>query len=119
MSINTSIRKRRLIPAIIWALIIWTLSSIPSNDLPSVKILGFDKVAHIGIFGILSLLVNRCIPAKTILTTILVIYAILFLNASLDELHQNLIPGRSVSLWDLLANYTGLSIGLVALLFRK
>lgn len=116
--LSKNIRIKTLVP-IAWGLLIWAVSSIPSQDLPVIKIFGYDKLAHLGIYAILGILVNNCIGKETPRVTILLVYALLLLNASLDELHQTFIPGRSVSIWDLLANYSGLGLGLLLQLRKK
>ena len=101
--------KAKLSLSLVWLLLIWTLSSLPSNDLPGLKILSIDKVAHLGIYLILGLLVNGVLKSiKAGRITISLVYAILLLNAALDETHQQFIPGRSVSIYDLMANSLGL-----------
>ena len=109
----TRARKNFLIiPPLIWLAAIWIVSSIPAKSLPSVKILGVDKLAHISEYLILSLLVNRWIKSEHMKNgTIALIYSILLANTALDELHQILIPNRSSSGWDLLANASGVVIG--------
>lgn len=100
--------KNELATTLAWLAVIWILSSIPSTDLPSVKILGFDKVSHFGVYFFLGLLLNRWLKKRGYSRqTVALIYALLLLNAALDEWHQILIPGRSVSLWDLSANFLG------------
>lgn len=97
--------------SLLWLVIIWTVSSIPSSELPGIKILSVDKVAHLGIYLILGILVNNVLKSiKAGRVTIHLVYAILLLNAALDEAHQQFIPGRSVSGYDLLANSMGLLV---------
>ena len=106
---KSSLCKTNLSLAFIWLAMIWILSSIPSSSLPSVKIFSFDKLSHFGVYFILGLLVNRWFREKGYSRrTITLIYTFIVLNAALDEWHQSLIPGRSVSLWDLLANFAGI-----------
>lgn len=101
--------KPSLILVLLWLGTIWIMSSIPSANLPSIKIFSSDKIAHFGVYFILGLLLNRWLRAKGFSRkTVMLVYALLFLNAALDEWHQTFIPGRSVSLWDLLANFSGI-----------
>lgn len=101
----------KLLPALLWMLLIWTLSSIPAQDVPSVKIWSFDKVAHFTIYFILGLLINRYLSyGKIGIKKTLLLYVILLLSAGLDEWHQHYIPGRSVTIYDFLANATGLIV---------
>jgi len=44
-------------PALIWAVVIFVLCTIPGNELPDLGFWNIDKVGHAGIFGILSCLI--------------------------------------------------------------
>jgi VanZ family protein len=98
--------------AVLWYILIWVLSSMPSDSLPPVGELGLDKIAHLTVYLVLALLVNQCIrsngisPAKAS-----VLYMGLLVSAGLEEWHQVFIQGRSVSIYDFLANAMGLCIG--------
>ncbi len=107
------LKDRYLILApVLWGLAIWAVSSLPSDNLKPPQVLGFDKLAHSSVYFVLALLTNRAIKGKKLsLAWLLFIYALLILNAAIDEYHQRFIPGRSVSVWDLAANATGLIAG--------
>ena len=51
-------KYRKLIPALIWCALIWTASSVPAEDIPTVNILGIDKLAHLGVYAVLGILIN-------------------------------------------------------------
>lgn len=106
-------RKRFIIWApIFWLALIWTVSSIPAQKLSSAKVLSIDKVAHIAQYLVLALLVNRALWLLQVKSNLVPwIYLLLLLSAGLDEWHQHLIPRRSVSVWDFVANGIGLGIG--------
>ncbi len=40
-----------------WALVILILCGMPPSGLPSIRIPGFDKLVHAGLFGVLALLI--------------------------------------------------------------
>lgn len=104
-----------ILAPILWLCAIWGLSSIPSDSLNTPKILGFDKLAHIGVYCVLGLLINRAFKGRKVSAPMrFLVYALLLLNAAIDEYHQKFIPGRSVSGWDLLANSIGIISGFVA-----
>jgi VanZ family protein len=42
-----------LVLTLLWWVLIWILSSLPSDDLPSLQILSIDKLAHIGVYFVL------------------------------------------------------------------
>ncbi len=80
-----------------------------SIDLPSFP--GMDKLAHLTIYAILalSIIVAHCresrgnSPVRVIVTTI----TICLIFGISDEYHQSFIPGRFVSLGDLIADVSG------------
>jgi VanZ family protein len=97
-----------------WLIIIWIVSSIPSEKFPTQEIFSFDKVAHFGEYLLLALLVNSSFrESKLRGRNIWWLYLILFIIAGLDEYHQRFIPGRTVCIEDYLANASGLAVGLI------
>lgn len=101
-----------------WLALIWTVSSTPAEKMPSLRILNWDKLAHVGVYLILGLLVSRSIRLSCLnRSQARWVWLAAFLSAGLDELHQLFIPGRSVNIWDFLANALGL--GLAVLLCQK
>ncbi len=57
-SIN-KIAFKKFIPGITWFIIIFVLVTFPGNDIPKISFLdeiSFDKLVHIGMFGILTIL---------------------------------------------------------------
>lgn len=105
---------RTIYPGLLWLSLIWLLSSLPSNNLPSYKIIGIDKLAHISIYAILFILFSPWLRQKSAdKSTVLLFWLFMLFLAALDEYHQSFIPGRSVSIYDFLANSTGLSLGYI------
>ncbi len=105
-------KTSQILPPVLWLIVIWTFSSIPAKDLSPENILGLDKILHIGQYFILALLVNHSLKRLgTSRGNVIAIYLILLVLAGLDEWHQSLIPERSVTFWDFLANGLGLGIG--------
>jgi len=98
-----------LVLAILWMAIIWLLSSIPNPGLPSANIIGIDKLAHSGEYFIWGMLVNQYLRyLKYGKWGYWLVFLIMLLCAALDEYHQKYIPGRSVSIYDFVANALGL-----------
>jgi len=109
-----------LILAITWMAAIWGVSSLPSTNIPEIKIIGYDKIAHFSVYMILGLLVNKHLCSKACRPkSYIIIYALLILSAALDEYHQNFIPGRSVNIFDFFANTLGLISALLLALGRS
>lgn len=97
---------------LLWWIAIWVVSSTPSNKLPSVRILGWDKLGHTLVYFVLALLINRSLLLLRIRKNqAALLYSIVLLTAAMDEYHQVFIPGRSVSVWDFVANSFGLLAG--------
>ena len=51
--------RRYTLPAIIWTIVVSTLTLLPGKDLPEIHVINFDKFAHLGVFGLLNLLYLR------------------------------------------------------------
>ena len=110
---------RTIYPTLIWFCLIWILSSLPSQHIPSVNITCFDKLEHIGVYAVLSCLLGYWLSFKDWkLTIVILIYLVLLLLAGLDEYHQTYIPGREVSLYDFMANSAGIIIGFLFFLHQ-
>jgi VanZ family protein len=88
---------------------IWIMSSIPAKEMPQINIFGSDKIAHFGIYfvwGTLGKLYARSRDSRK--AEAFLVLALMIALAALDEYHQYFIPGRSVSVYDLLANWSGI-----------
>ncbi len=96
------------LPVIIWAGLIFYLSSIP--DLKTSLETFWDtilrKIAHMVEYGIFFLVLARAMKKPLIWT---VIFSILY--AVSDEFHQSFIPGRNMALLDICFDSTGVLIG--------
>jgi len=95
--------------AILWMALIWVVSSIPAQELPELRILGFDKLAHFGVYFVWGMFVNLHLKARQCKPRVrLIVFCLMIISAGLDEYHQRFIPGRSVSIYDFVANALGL-----------
>lgn len=97
------------IPSLIWAAVIFRLSSIPGADLPPT---GFDWLAHIIVYLILSALIFIAVRPDTNPTTA-VCLAILLASAYgvTDEIHQSFVPNRTPDIADWGFDTIGAAIG--------
>lgn len=102
--------KKMLIFLIIFvSLIIFLTSLWPITPRKSVEVFTvFDKLLHIGAYGLLSLLIGFCRLSYIRYIQILVL---IFLFSIAIEYLQYLSPGRSFSMLDVAANIIGLVFG--------
>lgn len=102
------------IPVILYVIAIYIFSSL-SLDVSGIPIVGFDKFMHILEYSVLGFLFMRAYLNTTgkdfkirgIFTTVI----FTFLFGCSDEYHQLFVPGRVVSLGDILADTFGGFIG--------
>jgi VanZ family protein len=111
---------RYQLPAIVWALVIFGLSSIPQRDFPSINITGLDKVAHIILYGALFLFLYNALRHQTTFPFLsryhkLISLFLAALYGASDELHQLAVPGRSCDIFDWVADAAGALLCLAAL----
>ena len=91
--------------------IILIMSLIPGDTLADVEMLYWDKIIHFieyFIFGVLGI--------KAFSNLKYSVYFIIFFGTSFgffNEVLQNLIPGRSPSIYDALANFFGVTFGTI------
>lgn len=101
----------RMVPMAITMGTIFFLSHQPGDSLPLPSLPGLDKLAHMSIYGILAGTIlfafsdhqKNTRTGKVILLT--VIFCLLY--GISDEFHQSFVPGRTASVYDLLADGTG------------
>lgn len=110
-------------PVIVWASLIFLLSA--QSDLRFVPDAGLDfvvrKIGHMGVFGILALLVWRALAIATAWTFSWAWALVLtVLYAASDELHQGLVAGRYPSGVDVAIDALGALIAIAAVgLYRS
>ena len=105
-------------PPVLWAAFILLLTSIPGSDLPHVSLLGFrdsDKLVHGTMYAIFAWLATRTFlrAGRPLRQAILVVVLVIALFAAADEWHQQFIPGRSMDVFDWLADLSGVTIGTI------
>jgi VanZ family protein len=115
---------RAFAPAVLWAIAIFCASSIPSNAMPRSIILSQDKLIHMGVYAVLGFVLYRGIRRGTTWmwdTAGWVTFGIGVLYGASDEFHQHFVPGRSMDIYDLLADAIGIvcAIGVARYLERR
>ena len=107
-------RLNMWLPVVIWAALIFTISSVPSLD----SGLGawdtvLRKIAHVGEYAVLGALLYRAVrrePAAILLGS---------LYAVTDEVHQSFVTGRHGSPVDWLIDTAGVVLGVLLLSWRS
>jgi VanZ family protein len=99
------------LPVLLWAALIFTLSSIPRLTPPPLGIRVSDKIYHFIEFAIFGLFLARTFghlfSSRRRAAAILSAALTGILWAVLDEVHQMFVPGRDASLLDALADTAG------------
>jgi len=118
---------RHQILTFIWAIFIAFATLTPGESMPEVNFWDFanaDKLAHFGVFAVLSFLMIRGFSLKSSLfglknKKIIFTIVITIMYGGLIEYAQSFIPGRSIEFNDMLANGFGSAIGVFVYLFLK
>jgi VanZ family protein len=103
-------------PPALWAAFILLLTSVPGSDIPHVSVLSFresDKIVHATMYAIFAWLATRSLvrAGRPLRQAVLIVLLGIALFAAADEWHQQFIPGRSMDVFDWLADFSGASIG--------
>jgi len=118
------VRRRLLawLPVVVWAGVIFALSSVPGQQLPTVSVPQSDKMAHASVYGVLGALAFRAIrltwarAARSRPLTAAAAIAFATLYGISDELHQTLTPQRTPDWHDVAADMLGGALGAAAML---
>lgn len=103
---------------VLWALAIAAAMLLPSDNIPQSKLFSYDKIGHLGVYMILTLLllisfvdkeqfIENKIKAAIAPLTICIVYG------SILEFLQQYIPGRASDWYDFLANTSGAVLGTI------
>jgi VanZ family protein len=101
-------------PAGLWMLVIFYMSSFPSSNIPDLFPLQ-QEVYHFSSYAILAYLLSRAFNRSFFISRRLLVALAAFICAAVygltDEWHQSFVPGRSVSVSDLVVDGFGGIIG--------
>ena len=110
---SRSVRAIFLLGAVTWAGLIFYLSSQPSIDAP-VLFPGQDKLFHLVVFGALGFLLMGALEPSDAgyrKQQLWQVALVVMLYGISDEFHQHFVPGRSVEVYDVLADALGGLLG--------
>lgn len=116
---------RYQLPAAVWAISIFILSSIPAHKLPKLALMVNDKIVHAATFLILGLLVYRALEPKVKtqifnFRRLLTAVGAVIVYAFIDEFHQSFVPGRKIDIRDASADAVGAVIaGVIIYLYAS
>jgi VanZ family protein len=115
-------RKTQLVytPLVIYWLILLGATSFPTNSIPSFGV--SDKLLHLGAYFGLGILLNLTFVFQnkySFFKKQSAWYTILIgsLYGVLDEFHQHFVPGRSMEFLDFLADFVGLVLAVVLVIY--
>lgn len=91
----------------IWAVILFTFTSIPKLQAPIDDSLNIDKLAHFIVYLIFAFLFMKMFDENQYTQKLKILSVLAVIIPILDESHQILIPGRSFSYYDILADFLG------------
>jgi len=117
---------KKFIPGIAWFFVVLTLCCIPGYDLPKADNwmieINYDKLIHVGIFGLLALLFMYPISRSALSGKekwhyyIKIALATMVWGYTTEVIQKFFVPGRSYDLSDFLADAIG---GAVALIYSR
>lgn len=109
--------KLTVIPLGALTVLIFVLSSFPGNELPPLDFYLGDKLAHVSVFFVYGLACQLAIigwkPAASRKKVRLYSLILGALWGVLDEVHQSFVLNRDASVYDWLADISGLALSLL------
>jgi|WetSurMetagenome_2_1015567.scaffolds.fasta_scaffold279692_2 VanZ family protein len=102
-------------PALAWALIIFIESSVPSSAIPKYVIFSQDKLIHMAIYALLAVLLYRGIRMRAPTRwefAAWVTFVVCVVYGASDEFHQYFVPGRSMEVFDWIADAIGAALAI-------
>ncbi len=101
--------RRYTLPAIIWTVVVSTLTLLPGRDMPEIHLINFDKFAHLGVFGLLNLLYLRWqrFGVQNGLSSLWITVFVVIYGGLIEFLQWAFYTDRTADWGDFAANTTG------------
>lgn len=106
-----------------WALLIFVLSVIPGEDLPSVSIWEADKLAHGFVYMVLGFSLVKLLnqqfntEVRRWKNSFLAIFLCILFGLCIEVIQGELLASRTFDVYDLLANTIGCLLGVTGIIF--
>jgi VanZ family protein len=99
---------RKAGPALLWTLIVGILTLLPGRDLPDVRIVNFDKMAHFGVFALLEFLYLQwlCLGRSYLFPGRITVGCIAY-GGIIEILQGTFYTDRYSDIWDFVFNGLG------------
>ncbi len=93
-----------------WMALLTILSAIPGKAMPHWDVLSYDKVVHVCFYAPLGWSIISSLVRKVDFR-FGVMMMVVMLFGGIDEIHQHFVPGRTMDVWDWVADSIGGIIG--------
>ena len=108
-------------PPILWAGLIFFVSSLPSESIQKIGVSFDDFILHTIEYSIFGFLLSRAFLKENYqlnwkINIMIILIGVLY--GLSDEFHQSFVPGRYTELSDFIADSSGVMIGLILFLFK-
>jgi len=98
-------------PALVYAVLIFFMSSLQGYELPNLPFYSFDKIVHLIEFGLFGIFLFRAFRyPRPFSHPYWLTLGVGIPYAALDEIHQLFVPGRNCSAIDFVMDVLGLMI---------
>ena len=107
----------KVLPVLLWLVVIYFLSSLPGHAYPKEPQI-FSWTAHLAEYFVLGYLLARMFGKKGAAAFLLAL-AICLIYAASDEWHQSFVPGRVMDIVDWMFDGVGGIVGILGYYMRK
>jgi VanZ family protein len=104
------------LPAVLWAILIYFLSTTSSDNLPKFNLLSIDKIGHLLFYAVLTFWLLWAVRKNAVynIVSALLAASVAGLYGVALEWVQAFLPHRSFDYADMLANFAGCFLGLLS-----